>query len=261
MRYFLKLSYNGLRFHGWQSQPNAVSVQQTIETALATILRRPVPITGAGRTDAGVHARCMYAHFDLEHPIEDKRRLLLSLNRLAGKDISFLDVFEVNDDAHARFDAIERSYKYFVTYAKSPFLYPYSWFSPTRLDIVKMNEAAEFLLEVEDFSSFAKLHSDSKTNICDVRKAIWTPLNGDSINSGLSIPTDGIVFTISADRFLRNMVRAVVGTLVDVGRGKLNLNGFKNIVERKDRCAAGSSMPGEALFLWDVKYPFIDNNP
>lgn len=258
MRYFLRLSYNGQRYHGWQSQPNAVSVQQTIENALEIINRAPVPITGAGRTDAGVHARCMYAHLDMKEPIKDKKRFLLSLNRLVGKDIALHDLIEVNADAHARFDAIERTYKYFVAYSKSPFLYPYSWHSPSTLDVERMNEAASILLGVKDFSSFAKLHSDAKTNICDVKEAIWEPIHDAECNDTcVSPPVDGIVFTISADRFLRNMVRAIVGTLVDVGRGKLDINGFRKIIEMKNRCSAGTSMPAEALFLWNVKYPYI----
>lgn len=260
MRYFLRLSYNGSRFHGWQSQPNATSVQQTIEDSLAVLYSRPVALTGAGRTDAGVHARCMFAHFDLEEGIADKRRFLLSLNRLSGHDIAIHDVIPVADDAHARFDATERTYKYFVSFEKSPFLYPFCWHCPAKLDVDKMNEAAQYLLQVDDFTSFAKLHSDAKTNICDVRHAVWTDLHQqDSTSSGISLPVDGIVFTISADRFLRNMVRAVVGTLVDVGRGKIGIDGFKKIIESKDRCSAGVSMPACALFLWDVKYPYINN--
>ncbi len=255
MRYFLKLAYNGEGFHGWQTQPNATSVQQTIEEALSVVTRRQTAVTGAGRTDAGVHARCMYAHFDSPEPIADKRRLLLSLNRLVGKKISILDLIEVAPDAHARFDASERTYKYFVTYEKSPFLFPYSWHSPSVLDVDMMNEAASILLDTKDFSSFAKLHSDAKTNICDVRKALWTPLEND--NSSLSLPLPGIVFTISADRFLRNMVRAVVGTLVDVGRHKIDIDGFRRIISEKNRCSAGTSMPAEALFLWNVSYPYI----
>lgn len=255
MRYFLKLAYNGERFHGWQSQPNAVSVQQTIEEALSTVMRLPVSVTGAGRTDTGVHARVMYAHADLPQPVADKGRLLLSLNRLVGKDIAINDLIEVADDAHARFDAVERTYKYFVTSAKSPFLYPFSWHSPSALDMERMNEAASILLDTGDFTSFAKLHSDAKTNICDVRKSVWKPL-GDS-DDGISLPVEGMVFTISADRFLRNMVRAIVGTLVDVGRGKISIEGFREIIEKKDRCSAGTSMPAGALFLWDVKYPYI----
>ena len=256
MRYFLELSYNGEKFHGWQSQPNAVGVQQKIEEALSIVTRLPISIVGAGRTDAGVHAREMYAHFDLPEGVKDKGKLILSLNRLVGKDIAIADIIQVSDDAHARFDAIERTYKYFVTYQKSPFIYPYTCHSPIRLDIGKMNEAASILLHTKDFTSFAKLHSDAKTNICDVRYASWEKIdNADGIMPGLF--EEGIVFTISADRFLRNMVRAVVGTLVEVGRGKITLEQFRDIIAKKDRCSAGVSMPGEALFLWSVKYPYL----
>lgn len=258
MRYFLQLSYNGANFHGWQSQPNAISVQQTIEDAISTVVRCPVAVTGAGRTDAGVHARCMFAHFDLSEEITDKRKFLLSLNRICGQSISLLDIIEVTNDAHARFDATERTYKYFITFKKSTFLSHMSWHSPSPLDADKMNEAAAILLDTTDFTSFAKLHSDVKTNICDVRKALWTPFDNIE-DSGIFYPGDGLVFTISADRFLRNMVRAVVGTLVDVGRGKITTEDFRNIVENRDRCSAGVSMPAQGLFLWDIKYPYISN--
>lgn len=255
MRYFLKISYNGTSFHGWQSQPNATSVQQTLEEALTTVLRIPTDIVGAGRTDAGVHARCMYAHFDSEDLIRDKSRFLLSLNRLVGKDIAISDIFEVPDDSHARFDATERTYKYFVNYTKSPFLNPFC-FTTSPLDISLMNEAASILLETSDFTSFAKLHSDAKTNICDVREAHWDIIRQDS-EPFVALYGEGIVFTISADRFLRNMVRAIVGTLVEVGRRKITVEDFRNIIEKKDRCSAGTSMPAQALFLWDIKYPFF----
>lgn len=245
-RFFLRLSYRGAPFHGWQVQPNAVSVQGEVEKALSTVLRTPISIIGAGRTDTGVNARVMYAHFDYDRILPDKGRLLVSLNRLVGRDIAVQDIIPVHHEAHARFDATERCYKYFVSFEKTPFFYPLSWHCPNGLDLVKMNEAARLLVETEDFTSFAKLHSDTKTNICRVSKAEWT-------KEGVS----AAVFTITADRFLRNMVRAVVGTLVDVGRGKLTLEDFRNIIERKDRCAAGQSMPGEALFLWDVKYDYI----
>ncbi|MDE5870514.1 MAG: tRNA pseudouridine(38-40) synthase TruA [Muribaculaceae bacterium] len=247
-RYFLRLAYRGAPFHGWQVQPNAVSVQGEIERALSVVLRIPVSIVGAGRTDTGVNARVMYAHFDYDGILPDSRRLLVSLNRLVGRDIAIHAVLPVHDDAHARFDAVERMYKYFVTFEKTPFFYPMSWHCPNGLDIRRMNEAASILLKTDDFTSFAKLHSDSKTNICRVSKAEWAMV-GDS----------AAVFTITADRFLRNMVRAVVGTLVDVGRGKLTLDEFRGIIERKNRCAAGQSMPGEALFLWDVRYPYISS--
>lgn len=250
MRYFLKLAYNGAPFHGWQSQPNAVSVQQSIEEALSTILRIRISITGAGRTDTGVNARVMYAHFDTENEIRDKKRFLLSVNRLVGRDIVIEDLIEVGDDAHARFDATEREYRYFVTFEKNPFLSAFSWHSPVFLDLKAMNECAKMLIDTDDFTSFAKLHSDAKTNICDVREAewhVWVNQYG----------VQGIYFVIKADRFLRNMVRAVVGTIIDVGRGKLTKEDFKNIISVKDRCSAGTSMPPHALFLWDIKYDYL----
>lgn len=248
MRYFLELSYNGASFHGWQIQPNASSVQQTIENALATILRHPTPVVGAGRTDTGVNARKMMAHFDHDGPITEKDKFLNGLNRLCGKDIAIKNLWEVAGDAHARFDAESRTYKYFVNYTKSPFLAQFSFHSPCQLDITKMNEAAGILQDTSDFTSFAKLHSDARTNICKVTKAFWEPWTNE-----YKVP--GIVFTITADRFLRNMVRAIVGTLVDVGRGKISLNQFEDIIQKKDRCCAGTSMPANALFLWDITYP------
>lgn len=248
-RFFIKLGYRGAPFHGWQIQPNAASVQEVVEKALTTALRAPISIVGAGRTDAGVNARTMFAHFDFEGELTDKKRLLVSLNRLVGRDIAISDIFPVADTAHARFDATLRTYKYFVTFQKTPFFYPFSWFCPNGLDIDLMNQAALLLLDTEDFSSFAKLHSDAKTNICNVTHADWA-MEGDST----------AVFTISADRFLRNMVRAIVGTLVEVGRGKMSLDEFGKIIEKKDRCSAGQSMPGEALFLWDISYPYITNS-
>ena len=213
MRYFLKLSYNGSPFHGWQSQPNAVSVQQTIEEALSVILRAPVSITGAGRTDTGVNARIMYAHLDIDDKydcqrLNDKNRFLLSLNRLCGSAISFYDIIPVGDDSHARFDATKRTYKYFVSFQKTPFLDNISWHSPSALDIDTMNRAAAILVETSDFTSFAKLHSDAKTNICKVTHAVWEPWESPFLLSEPASDTlPGIVFTITADRFLRNMVR------------------------------------------------------
>ena len=247
-RYFLRLAYRGTPFHGWQVQPNAVSVQGVVENALSVVLRTPVSIVGAGRTDTGVNARVMYAHFDFDGSLPEKGRFLVSLNRLVGRDIAIHDILPVNVDAHARFDAVQRTYKYFVAFEKTPFFYTLSWYCPGGLDLDRMNEAAGLLLKNDDFTSFAKLHSDAKTNICKVTEAKWT-MEGDSC----------AVFTITADRFLRNMVRAVVGTLVDVGRGKLTMDGFREIIDRKDRCAAGQSMPGEALFLWYIRYPFISS--
>ena len=247
MRRFLKLSYDGAPFHGWQRQPGDSSVQQTLEEALSTICRRPVEVVGAGRTDTGVNARVMYAHFNSDYIIPDKRRFLTGLNRLCGHAIAVEDVFEVDPDKHARFDARLRTYKYFVTFAKCPFLENMSWQTVMKLDLDLMNEAAALLLTTDDFTSFAKLHSDARTNICRVSEARW-----ETWRNSFGVP--GAVFTISADRFLRNMVRAVVGTLVDVGRGKISVAEFAEIIRRKDRCAAGTSMPPQALFLWDIEY-------
>lgn len=247
MRHFLHLAYNGAPFHGWQYQPNAISVQETIEQALATILRRPTPITGAGRTDTGVNARCMYAHFDTEQPINDKRRLIGAINSLIGKDIVVYDIIDVAQDAHARFDATSRTYKYFVSLQRSPFDYPFRWTPLYSLNIEQMNNAAQRLLDFTDFTSFSKLHTDVKTNNCRIDYAQWQYEGND------------LVFTITADRFLRNMVRAIVGTLVEVGRGKISNEDFSNIIREKDRCSAGASVPGNALFLWDITYPYIHN--
>ena len=241
----MKLSYNGAPFHGWQVQPNAVSVQSTIEEALSTVLRENISIVGAGRTDTGVNARQMYAHFDYDTEIPDFGKLINSLNRLVGKDIAIYDIIKVADDAHARFDATARTYKYFVTHQKSPFLYPLSWHCPQSLDYEKMNEACEVLKRHIDFTSFSKLHTDVKTNNCRIDYAHWQK-EGEMM-----------VFTITADRFLRNMVRAVVGTLVEVGRGKISVEEFEQIILKKDRCSAGTSMPPQALFLWKVNYDYI----
>lgn len=249
MRYFLELAYDGSGFHGWQRQPNADSVQQRIEEALSKVLREDISVIGAGRTDTGVHARRMYAHFDVPVEIPNPDSLLKGLNKMAGPQIALRRLFPVDPAAHARFDAIERSYKYFVIFEKSPFLNQSSWLSPSSLNVDDMNEAASILIGKHDFTSFSKLHTDVKTNICDVHNARW-----ETYDNIYGIP--GIVFTIKADRFLRNMVRAIVGTLVDVGRGKLSIEEFREIIKAKDRCAAGTSMPPQALFLWDVKYDF-----
>ena len=256
MRYFLELSYAGAPYHGWQRQPNAISVQEVIEIALSKILRQEIVITGAGRTDTGVNAFQMYAHFETDE-IPD-RNFLLSLNSLVGKNISIKNLIKVSDKAHARFDATERTYKYFITFAKTPFLKDFCWPSPSGLDIDKMNEASKILLNTKDFTSFAKLHSDAKTNICDVREAVWKECSQDKeAKSFLGELENGFVFTISADRFLRNMVRSIVGTLIEVGRGKISLDGFQEIIEAQNRCSAGTSMPANALFLWHISYPFL----
>ena len=245
MRYFLDLAYRGTRYHGWQVQPGVVTVQSTIEDALARLCRRPVPITGAGRTDAGVNARQMVAHLDLPAGIEPSERFLHSLNALCGSDIAIRSIRQVAADAHARFDAVERSYRYFVHTAKDPFCSELSWQAPPTIDFELMNHAAQLLLGRRDFTSFSKLHTDVKTNICDLRAARWVQTDPNHW-----------YFEIVADRFLRNMVRAVVGTLVNVGRHKITPADLAAILQAKDRCAAGESMPATPLFLWEVKYPY-----
>ncbi len=239
----MRLSYRGAPFHGWQCQPGEVTVQSVIEDALSKVMRREMKIVGAGRTDTGVNARMMVAHFDVDTPIEEPARLVRNLNAIVGKDIAIEEIYEVDPDKHARFDATSRTYHYYAVTSKSPFFYPLSWKAPDNLDFEKMNEAAALLLTTSDFTSFAKLHTDAKTNICRVSRARWERVSDDCW-----------VFVITADRFLRNMVRAVVGTLVDVGRGKMSVEEFARVIERRDRCAAGTSMPGHALFLWEVTY-------
>ena len=248
MRYFMEISYLGARFHGWQRQPNALGVQQCLEEALCRLQRTETPLTGAGRTDTGVNARRMFAHFDVDSLRLPPQRTAASLNTMCGPDIAVRRVFPVAQEAHARFSATSRTYRYFVHHGKNPFADPLSWRAPMPLDVDAMNEAADLLPDYDDFTSFAKLHSDAKTNICRLRKALWSPcLTVDG--------APGLMFEITADRFLRNMVRAVVGTLVDVGRGKLSISGFRRVVECRNRGGAGTSMPPEPLFLWDVEYP------
>ncbi len=242
-RYFIYLSYNGKPFCGWQIQPNGISVQQTIEEALATLLRHQVPIVGAGRTDAGVHARRMVAHFDADARLIDPLFLVDKLNRLLPKEIAIEQIVPVHPEAHARFDAVSRTYQYYITCRKDPFLHEQQYRINGHLDVEAMNRACSLLSEYTDFTSFSKLHTDVKTNNCRIYAAGWQP-EGDCW-----------VFTIQADRFLRNMVRAIVGTLLEVGRGKLSMEGFREVIEAKDRGRAGMSVPGHALFLVDVAYP------
>lgn len=247
MRRFLHLGYNGAGFSGWQVQPGQPTVQGALESALSTLLRRPVAIVGAGRTDAGVNARMMMAHFDaLEGEDVDSPRFIRSLNSISGPSIAIYDIIEVADDAHARFDATERTYRYFAHTVKNPFVGSLSWQTRPDIDFEAMNEAASLLIGKRDFTSFSKLHTDVKTNICDLRAARW-----------IQPEADRWYFEISADRFLRNMVRAVVGTLIEVGRHKIAPPDILDILDRKDRCAAGTSMPAQPLFLWNVKYDFI----
>lgn len=248
----MQLSYCGANYHGWQRQPHDISVQETIEQRLAIVLQQPVPLTGAGRTDTGVNAAMMIAHFDLSDELTDDRQLVRALNALLPGDIAIQRIYRVDDEAHARFDAKERTYKYFAHTAHSAFLDRLSWRCSPRLDFDLMNSAAEKLLDYSDFTSFSKSHTDAKTNICNITHAQWTPVSTD-----LAIPEftgERWVFTISADRFLRNMVRAIVGTLVEVGNHKMSVGRFCEVIEQKSRQAAGISMPGHALYLWNVVY-------
>ena len=242
-RYFIYFSYDGAAYHGWQVQPNAITVQQVLEEALAKLVRQPVPLVGAGRTDAGVNAACMVAHGDFPAEL-DTRQLVYKLNKILPPDIAVSDVRRVKDDAHARFDALSRRYNYRVVTAKSPFARKYACRVMPGIDFEAMNRAASVLYEYSDFTSFSKLHTDVKTNNCKVTFAQWRQVGDNEW-----------VFEIEADRFLRNMVRAIVGTLLLVGRGKMTLDGFRAVIENKARGEAGDSAMGEALFLVDVKYP------
>lgn len=248
MRYFIEIGYNGVPFHGWQRQPNALSVQAVIEDALQLLTRCPTPITGAGRTDTGVHARRMYAHFDMPEPISDISSIRKSLDNMTGRHIAIRDIFQVSNDLHARFSALSRTYRYFITLERNPFLRERAWEYQGNLNVEAMNRCAALLLDVDDFTSFAKLHSDAMTNICTVQHCLWQEWKDE-------YGTPGLMFEIKANRFLRNMVRAVVGTLLEVGRGKINQDEFEKIVEGRNRCLAGTSVPGYGLYLWDVEYP------
>ena len=242
-RFFINLSYNGKNYCGWQIQPNAVSVQQTLQESLSTLMRKIIDIVGAGRTDSGVHARNMIAHFDWDGDAFDNDELCMKMNRFLPKDISIHSIKEVTSDAHARFSAISRTYSYTVTTKKDAFLYDYKYRLFFKPDIEVMNHLCNILLETDDFTSFSKLHTDVKTNICNVKYARWEQ-NGDDF-----------VFTIQADRFLRNMVRSIVGTLLQAGRGRLSESEFRQIIDAKDRGVAGESAPAHALFLENVEYP------
>ncbi len=244
MRYFLELKYDGAAYCGWQRQPDQPSVQQTLEQALTTLLREPAALTGAGRTDTGVNASYYVAHFDTTEPIADPEQLLYKLNFLLPPDIAASTLTPVAAGAHARFDAREREYSYFIEPHKNPFTRGGSWQYYVPLDVGRMNEAAEWLLRFDDFTSFAKLHSGNRTNICRIMQARW------SVE-----PSGTLRFTIRADRFLRNMVRSIVGTLVDVGRGRYTPEAFREIVAARDLSRSSGGAPAQGLFLSDVRYP------
>lgn len=241
-RFFIQLKYKGTNYHGWQVQPNANSVQAEINQALSTLLQKDIIVTGVGRTDTGVHATEFYAHFEVDELL-DLEHFCYKLNCILPKDISIVQLFKVQDDNHARFSAIERTYEYWITPTKNPFLVDGAYFFSQELNITKMNEAAQLLIQKADFSCFSKSNTDTFTNDCTITKAIWEEKN------------DLLVFTISADRFLRNMVRAIVGTLLEVGLGKIEPQEIKNIIASKNRNEAGTSVPAHGLYLTKINYP------
>lgn len=244
-RYFMHLAYKGTHYNGWQIQPNAKSIQETLQTCISTIFRIEISITGAGRTDTGVHARNFYAHFDSNHSLlDDCEKLVFKLNSFLPSDIVLYGIYQINKEAHTRFDATSRTYKYYISEKKEIFQADYCWYRNLDLNLEKMNQAALSLYEYIDFTSFSKLHTDVKTNDCKISHAHW-----DSVENMH-------VFTITADRFLRNMVRSIVGTLIEVGRDRMSTKQFREIIELKDRSKAGTSVPAKGLFLESINYPY-----
>lgn len=242
MRYFIQFSYFGKVYHGWQNQPNAITVQEVLEDSMSKLLHRPISLMGAGRTDTGVHAKEMFAHFDVDK-LENIKELIFRLNSFLPQDIAVQRVFEVTDEAHARFNATARTYEYLVAKTKDPFYMDLAHFVKQDLDVVQMNLAAGLLLGTKDFECFSKSKTDVFTNICALSHAQWTQENNI------------LIFTITADRFLRNMVRAIVGTLLNVGAGKYPADNVNTILKSKDRTMAGVSVPAKGLYLTSIVYP------
>ena len=245
-RFFIEIAYHGANYHGWQVQDNAITVQELIDKALSTLLRKRITTLGCGRTDTGVHAKQLFAHFDcLETDINEQyNQLLKGLNALLPKDIAIKEIFRVPSDFHARFDAISRSYEYHIHFHKDPFLNGLSWQLRDKPDVIAMNKAAEIMMEYRDFSCFSKSHTQVMTNNCEIYNAEWKWLGNDRL-----------VFYITANRFLRNMVRAIVGTLIEIGLNKKNIESIRTTIESKDRSVAGVSVPACGLYLTEVKYP------
>lgn len=244
MRYFIYISYKGTSYHGWQVQPNSPTVQQILDESMSVVLNEKISTIGAGRTDTGVHALIFCAHFDSNSSsLDTDKRLIFRLNCYLPADISVAMIRKVHPDANARYSAISRTYKYYIARTKDPFFNNSSWYLHGELDISKMNKACNVLLNHSDFTSFSKLHSGAKTNICRIYNASWEEQE------------NRFIFTIRADRFLRNMVRAIVGTMTDLGSGKITLGEFEEIILQKDRCKAGKSAPAQGLFLTEIEYP------
>ncbi len=244
MRYFIKLAYNGTHYHGWQYQPNAASVQETMNKAFSVLLNTTINLMGAGRTDTGVHAKEMYAHFDFDKSL-DTPSLVHKLNSYLPKDIVIYDIIPVHDEAHTRFDATKRTYEYYINTFKDVFSQEQSWYFHQKLDIDMMNEAARTLFNHTDFQCFSKVNTDVNTFDCTIFEAYWKQENGN------------LIFTISANRFLRNMVRAIVGTLVNIGLHKITLADFTTIIESKNRDKAGFSVPAHGLYLTKIEYDYL----
>ncbi|MGB6267637.1 MAG: tRNA pseudouridine(38-40) synthase TruA [Olleya sp.] len=242
MRYFIELAYNGTNYHGWQNQPNAISVQEVVEKGLTTILGEPITIMGAGRTDAGVHAKQLYAHFDT-HLVFEEVELTFKLNSFLPNDVAISTIFKVREDAHARFDALSREYLYRIALHKNPFNVNSAFYVKQSLDIRNMQEATKLLFDYKNFQCFSKTNTDVKTYNCVIMKADWQLIE------------DELHFTIKADRFLRNMVRAIVGTMINVGIGKLKVEELHDIIASKNRSEAGFSVPAHGLYLTEVVYP------
>ena len=260
MRYFVKLSYNGTPFSGWQIQKNAPSVQEELQKAFSLLIKEDVEFTGCGRTDAGVNAVNYFAHTEIASKIaisgKSKQHFLYKLNAILPNSIKVFGIYKMHADAHARFDAVSRTYKYFLTTEPSPFDGPHvCYFKCRKLDVEAMNKAAEFLLGTQDFSSLQKSGSDVTSPICTVSEAFWkkAPLPAPFAreNKGCRL-----VYTVTANRFLRNMVRAMVGSLLEVGMHKREPEWIADMLKEKSRCAAGASVPGNALFLTEIKYPY-----
>lgn len=243
-RYFIKFAYNGAKYHGWQVQPNAKSVQEVLDLQLSLLFKHHIETVGAGRTDTGVHASCMYAHFNTNHLLENPDSLVFKLNKMLPEDIVVYQLLRVNNNAHARFDAVSRTYQYHVHRFKDVFVNNQSLYLFGNINVDLMNEACKILLQHNDFACFSKSHTDVKTTICHIEKAEWNVENDIHL-----------VFTIKANRFLRNMVRAIVGTMLEIGQGKMSLDGFINVLESKNRSLAGQSVAAKALFLTDIVYP------
>jgi tRNA pseudouridine38-40 synthase len=242
-RYFVELSYDGTPFHGWQIQQNAKSIQQTLNEALSTVIRHQIYVIGCGRTDTGVHAKKFIAHFDCPIVLDQVLDIMFKVNCVLPKEIALHQLQQSKPEFHARFDATSRAYEYFISKVKNPFTVMRAYEYRETLDIDLMNKACEALFEYKDFTSFAKLHGDTETNLCDIHRAEWS-------TSG-----NMIIFHVVANRFLRNMVRAMVGTLIEVGRKKITVDEFRSIIESKDRSKAGYSVPAHGLYLVDISYP------